>query len=137
MVSDSDLADRLREFLSTSDLTTTTTASIRRKLEQEFGIDLTDKKAFIRQQIDLYLQNQQQNDEDHEDEEQEEVEEEVEEEEESSNGKSGGSRKRGLLNNFGVTFVNMISKIQPIEETYVVMDRFMSFLVLIRLTCFK
>ncbi|KAI3713065.1 hypothetical protein L1987_71636 [Smallanthus sonchifolius] len=90
MLSDTELADQLRESLSTSDLTTTTTASIRRKLEQDFGIDLTDKKAFIRQQIDLYIQNQQQNDEDDE----EEVEEQAEEEE-SSNGKSGGSRKRG------------------------------------------
>ncbi|KAK9064868.1 hypothetical protein SSX86_016250 [Deinandra increscens subsp. villosa] len=89
MVSDSDLVDRLRDLLTTSDLTTTTTATIRRNLEQEFGIDLSDKKAFIREQIDLYLENQQPNEEENE----EEIEE--EEEEESGNGKSGGSRKRG------------------------------------------
>ncbi|KAL8229216.1 hypothetical protein R6Q57_014116 [Mikania cordata] len=98
MVSDSELVDRLRQFLSTSDLTTTTTTSIRRQLEQEFEIDLTDKKVFIREQIDLYLESQQQNDDDNqenEEEEQEEPEDEVEEEEETGNGKSGGSRKRG------------------------------------------
>ncbi|KAI3717039.1 hypothetical protein L1987_68354 [Smallanthus sonchifolius] len=97
MVSDSDLVDRLRQFLSTSDFTTTTTASIRRQLEQDFGIDLSDKKAFIREQVDLYIQNQQQNEEDNgdEEEEQEEAEDEVEDEEEDAgNGKSGGGRKR-------------------------------------------
>ncbi|KAI3665725.1 hypothetical protein L6452_44355 [Arctium lappa] len=91
MVSDSELVGRLREYLSTSDLTTTTTASVRRQLEQDFGIDLKNKKAFIREQVDLYLESQQQNEEEDND---EEVEEE-EEEEEASNGKSGGSRKRG------------------------------------------
>ncbi|KAK9053216.1 hypothetical protein SSX86_029848 [Deinandra increscens subsp. villosa] len=96
MVSDSELVGRLRELLTTSDLNTTTTATIRRKLEQEFGTDLSDKKAFIRQQIDLYLQNQQQNEEEEDNEpvEEEEEEEEVEEEG-TSNGKSSGSRKRG------------------------------------------
>ncbi|MFS8033381.1 putative transcription regulator SWI/SNF-BAF60b family [Helianthus anomalus] len=100
MLSDADLTGRLWQLLTTSDLNTTTTASIRRTLEQEFGVDLTDKKAFIRQQIDLYLETQQQNEEDNneeEEEEQDEVEEEAEEEEES-NGKSGGSRKRGSRN---------------------------------------
>ncbi|KAM0057921.1 putative transcription regulator SWI/SNF-BAF60b family [Helianthus debilis subsp. tardiflorus] len=98
MLSDADLTGRLRQLLTTSDLNTTTTASIRRTLEQEFGVDLTDKKAFIRQQIDLYLETQQQNEEDNneEEEEQDEVEEEAEEEE--SIGKSGGSRKRGSRN---------------------------------------
>ncbi|MCD7451259.1 hypothetical protein HAX54_010474 [Datura stramonium] len=58
MVSDSELVGRLREFLSTSDLTTTTTSTVRRKLEEDFGIDLSDKKAFIREQVDLYLESQ-------------------------------------------------------------------------------
>ncbi|KAJ8544884.1 hypothetical protein K7X08_017467 [Anisodus acutangulus] len=58
MVSDSELVGRLREFLSTSDLTTTTTATVRRNLEEDFGIDLSDKKAFIREQVDLYLESQ-------------------------------------------------------------------------------
>ncbi|KAJ0454606.1 putative transcription regulator SWI/SNF-BAF60b family [Helianthus annuus] len=89
MVPDSELTDRLQQILTTADLTITTTASIRRQLEHEFGIDLTDKKAFIREQIDIYIQNQQPNE--NEEEEPEEVEE--DEVEEDSNGKSGSSRK--------------------------------------------
>ncbi|XP_057500372.1 upstream activation factor subunit spp27-like isoform X2 [Actinidia eriantha] len=58
MVSDSELVGSLREFLRTSDLNTTTTAIVRRQLEDDFGIDLSDKKAFIRQQVDLYLESQ-------------------------------------------------------------------------------
>ncbi|KAL6551980.1 hypothetical protein OROGR_008134 [Orobanche gracilis] len=58
MVSDSDLIARLREFLSQSDLNTTTTAIVRRRLEEDFGLDLSDRKAFIREQVDLYLQSQ-------------------------------------------------------------------------------
>ncbi|KAF6143437.1 hypothetical protein GIB67_029606 [Kingdonia uniflora] len=58
MVSDSDLIIRLREFLQSSDLNTTTTAIVRRKLEEEFDVDLSDKKAFIREQVDLFLQSQ-------------------------------------------------------------------------------
>ncbi|KAJ0726847.1 putative transcription regulator SWI/SNF-BAF60b family [Helianthus annuus] len=98
MLSDADLTGQLWQLLTTSDLNTTTTASIRRMLEQEFGVDLTNKKAFIRQQIDLFLETQQQNEEgnNEEEEEQDEVEEEAEEEE--SNGKRGGSRKRGSRN---------------------------------------
>ncbi|KAL4354459.1 hypothetical protein GQ457_06G040030 [Hibiscus cannabinus] len=57
MVLDSELIARLFEFLDESDLTTTTTAIVRRRLEQDFGIDLTDRKKFIREQVDLYLQN--------------------------------------------------------------------------------
>ncbi|KAI3503114.1 hypothetical protein L1887_31550 [Cichorium endivia] len=98
MVSESELVSRLREFLSTSDLNTTTTANVRRQLEQDFGIDLRDKKAFIREQVDLYLETQQQNEEDNkgndEEEQAEGEEEEEDEDEEASNGKSGGSRKK-------------------------------------------
>ncbi|KAI7746318.1 hypothetical protein M8C21_014134 [Ambrosia artemisiifolia] len=100
MVPDSDLIERLQHILSTSDFTTTTTASIRRQLELEFGTDLTDKKAFIRQQIDLFIQNQQPNEEDNEaneedaeDEDGVEVEVEEDEEEGNGNGKKGGNRK--------------------------------------------
>ncbi|KAG5535665.1 hypothetical protein RHGRI_023431 [Rhododendron griersonianum] len=57
MVSDAELVGRLREFLRTSDLTTTTTGAVRRKLEEDFGIDLSEKKAFIREQVDVYLQS--------------------------------------------------------------------------------
>lgn len=58
MVSDSELIGRLREFLRNSDLNTTTTAIVRRKLEEDFGIDLSDKKRFIREQVDLFLQTE-------------------------------------------------------------------------------
>lgn len=58
MVSDSELVRRLREFLRGSDLTTTTTAAVRRQLEADFGVDLSGKKAFIREQVDLFLQTQ-------------------------------------------------------------------------------
>ncbi|KAH0695568.1 hypothetical protein KY289_015567 [Solanum tuberosum] len=57
MVSDSELVDRLREFLSTSDLNITTNTDVRRKLEEDFNIDLSDRKVFIREQIDLYLES--------------------------------------------------------------------------------
>ncbi|TKV91199.1 hypothetical protein SEVIR_9G078600v4 [Setaria viridis] len=55
MVSDSELVERLQEVLRSSDLNTTTTAALRRRLEEEFGTDLSHKKAFIREQVDLYL----------------------------------------------------------------------------------
>ncbi|CAA0840924.1 SWIB complex BAF60b domain-containing protein [Striga hermonthica] len=68
MVSDSELIERLREFLSASDLNTTTTAIVRRRLEEDFGIDLSDRKAFIREQVDAYMQSQFENVADNEDE---------------------------------------------------------------------
>ncbi|GLU13606.1 hypothetical protein SLE2022_302330 [Rubroshorea leprosula] len=72
MVSDSELIARLREFLRESDLNKTTTAIVRRKLEEDFGVDLSDKKKFIREQVDLYLQTQVENAEEEEQEEEEE-----------------------------------------------------------------
>ncbi|KAH7520134.1 hypothetical protein FEM48_Zijuj08G0111900 [Ziziphus jujuba var. spinosa] len=87
MVSDSELIERLREFLRNSDLNTTTTAIVRRKLQEDFGVDLSDKKAFIREQVDLFLQSEL----DRTEQEQEPEEEEEEEEEgdnRSLNGKS-------------------------------------------------
>ncbi|KAK7252846.1 hypothetical protein RIF29_37086 [Crotalaria pallida] len=60
MVSESELIGRLREFLRSSDLNTTTTATVRRQLENDFGIDLSDRKAFIREQVDLFLQSEHQ-----------------------------------------------------------------------------
>lgn len=67
MVSESELIGRLREFLRSSDLNTTTTATVRRQLENDFGIDLSDRKAFIREQVDLFLQSEHQQDEEEED----------------------------------------------------------------------
>ncbi|KAI4327489.1 hypothetical protein L6164_019942 [Bauhinia variegata] len=58
MVSESELIGRLREFLRSADLNTTTTATVRRQLENDFGIDLSDRKAFIREQVDLFLQSE-------------------------------------------------------------------------------
>lgn len=62
MVSDSELVARLQQFLKNSDLNTTTTGIVRRQLEKDFGVDLTDKKIFIREQVDLFLQSQFEND---------------------------------------------------------------------------
>lgn len=92
MVSDSELVGRLREFLSTSDLDTTTTASVRRKLEEDFGIDLSDRKLFIREQIDIYLQSQ---GEAQENEENEGGEAEVEEEENEEAAEDSGGTDEG------------------------------------------
>ncbi|POO02740.1 p53 negative regulator [Trema orientale] len=72
MASEWELIERLREFLRSSDLNTTTTAIVRRKLEEDFGIDLSDKKAFIREQVDLFLHSQLQK-EDHPEEDEEEA----------------------------------------------------------------
>uniref|UniRef100_A0A1J3HPM7 Upstream activation factor subunit spp27 n=1 Tax=Noccaea caerulescens TaxID=107243 RepID=A0A1J3HPM7_NOCCA len=57
MVSDSDLVTRLREILRSSDLETATPTSVRRQLEAYFGVELTDKKAFVREQIDAFLES--------------------------------------------------------------------------------
>ncbi|GLT66214.1 hypothetical protein SLA2020_385930 [Shorea laevis] len=90
MVSDSELIARLREFLRESDLNTTTTAIVRRKLEEDFGVDLSDKKKFIREQVDLYLQTQVENAEEEEQEEDEE-EEDGDQMEKVKSEESGGS----------------------------------------------
>lgn len=66
MVSESELIGRIREFLGSSDLTTTTTSTVRRQLESDFGIDLSDRKAFIREQVDSFLQSVNQQSEDEE-----------------------------------------------------------------------
>ncbi|CAH2053338.1 unnamed protein product [Thlaspi arvense] len=57
MVSDLDLVTRLREILRSSDLQTATPASVRRQLAADFDVDLTDKKRFITDQIDAFLQS--------------------------------------------------------------------------------
>ncbi|KAL3621183.1 hypothetical protein CASFOL_036095 [Castilleja foliolosa] len=56
MVSDSVLVSRLHELIRSSDLETATAGSIRRRLEEEFSIDLYGRRAFIREQIDVFLQ---------------------------------------------------------------------------------
>ncbi|KAH9656239.1 swib complex baf60b domain-containing protein [Citrus sinensis] len=56
MVSDSDLVTRLRDLLRNSDLDTATAGSVRRLLEEDFKVDLSDRKAFVSEQIDIFLQ---------------------------------------------------------------------------------
>lgn len=85
MVSDSELVRRLREFLSTADLNTTSTTTVRRQLEQDFGIDLSDRKEFVRNQVDLYLESHFQVNQENE---KNEGEMEVQEEEENDEGPS-------------------------------------------------
>ncbi|TVU44860.1 hypothetical protein EJB05_04321, partial [Eragrostis curvula] len=118
MVSDSELVERLREVLRSSDLNTTTTAALRRHLEEDFGTDLSDKKAFIREQVDLFLtevaakaepeepkeeeaeeaavpkEEEPEQEEKTEEGEGEEEDEGEEEEDEDEDGDSGGSRKK-------------------------------------------
>ncbi|PHT59781.1 Protein TRI1 [Capsicum baccatum] len=55
MVSDSVLIERLRQILTVSDLETATAGTVRRKLEEELVVDLLDRKAFVRDQIDVFL----------------------------------------------------------------------------------
>ena len=50
----------LISVLEKADFNTTTTTAIRKQLEIELGVDLSEKKALIRQQVDLYLAQQQQ-----------------------------------------------------------------------------
>ena len=109
MVSDSELVERLQEVLRSSDLNTTTTAALRRRLEEDFGADLSHKKAFIREQVDLFLSEvaakaepeepeeaavPKEEEPEPEEEEEEGEGEEEEEEEEDEDGDSGGARKK-------------------------------------------
>lgn len=55
MVSDSELAGRIREIIRCSDLNTTTAGGVRRRLEEEFSIDLHERRHFIREQINIFL----------------------------------------------------------------------------------
>ncbi|KAJ7298521.1 hypothetical protein O6H91_Y562800 [Diphasiastrum complanatum] len=61
MVTDEELIRHLVVVLKNADLTNTTVALIREQLEQRLNVDLSDRKAFIRQQVDYYLQEQQEN----------------------------------------------------------------------------
>ncbi|KAJ0040045.1 hypothetical protein Pint_28115 [Pistacia integerrima] len=118
MVSDLELIERLQEFLRNSDLNTTTTGIVRRQLEEDFGVDLSDRKVFIREQVDLFLQSQFENaqddcenEEEHDDEEDDQTakvksegsgasdEEEAEDDDEASNRKGPAKRRSNKLNN--------------------------------------
>ena len=55
VITDEQIVQRIVEVLQRADLTTITFAAIRRQVEEDFRIDLAEKKAFIREQVDLYL----------------------------------------------------------------------------------
>ncbi|KAJ0939362.1 hypothetical protein HanRHA438_Chr02g0060251 [Helianthus annuus] len=57
MLTDSELLQHLHDILRTSNLDTATGATVHRILEDKLGVDLSDKKPYIGQQIDLYLQS--------------------------------------------------------------------------------
>ncbi|MBA0586672.1 hypothetical protein Gorai_017405 [Gossypium raimondii] len=114
MVSDSDLVARLREILRDSDLDTATAGSVRKQLEKDFGIDLSDRKSFVRDQIDIFLETLNQDNEKEGEEEQapesenEELQEENddEEEEESKGGGSQNTRQQ-------VSGINIMNSFRP------------------------
>ena len=60
MVSDAEIVRHLTAVLKKADLNTTTTTAIRVQLQSDLGVDFSDKEAFIREQVDLYLQRQSQ-----------------------------------------------------------------------------
>ncbi|XVF01199.1 hypothetical protein REPUB_Repub04eG0067800 [Reevesia pubescens] len=91
MVSDSDLVVRLREILRDSDLDTATAGSLRRQLEEDFSVDLSDRKSFVRDQIDVFLETLNQEHENEEKAPQSENADDDDEGEEESNGE--GSQK--------------------------------------------
>ncbi|CAO2813526.1 unnamed protein product [Amaranthus hypochondriacus] len=119
MVSDSELVDRIREILRTSDLNVTTPGTVRRQLQVEFGVDLSDRKKFITEKIDEIIESgdinvgqdenvneqledvdvgkeekHEENEEEEEGEAEDEAEEEEEVEEKSGNNRSKKNKKR-------------------------------------------
>ncbi|KAG2482997.1 hypothetical protein HYH03_018122 [Edaphochlamys debaryana] len=70
-VTDQQVITRLRELLGESDLATTTEKMLRKKLEEEFKVDLTEKKPLIRKEVEAYLVEHGGGDEEEEDEEEE------------------------------------------------------------------
>ncbi|XP_047254037.1 protein TRI1-like isoform X3 [Capsicum annuum] len=96
MVSDSVLIERLRQILTVSDLETATAGTVRRKLEEEFGVDLLDRKAFVRDQIDVFLRTHVQETPNDDVQEVEDVKEEEEKEsvENDDNSSETGSKKK-------------------------------------------
>ncbi|XP_074308756.1 uncharacterized protein LOC141643474 isoform X2 [Silene latifolia] len=58
MVTEAELASKVHQFLQSSDLKKTTNNIVIKKLEADFGVDLSDKKSFLRHQVDRFLQSQ-------------------------------------------------------------------------------
>jgi hypothetical protein len=64
-VADEDLIVALREILKSADIKTTTPKMIRSKLSEKFGgVDLESKKEFLREQMQIYLDEQDENNQD-------------------------------------------------------------------------
>lgn len=57
MVSDQAIVKRLHQLLAVSDLNVTTEKHIRLQLEAEFDLDLSERKKFLREEIQNYLNN--------------------------------------------------------------------------------
>ncbi|GAQ79731.1 hypothetical protein KFL_000370050 [Klebsormidium nitens] len=90
MVNDVEIARRVQEKLKTADLQTTTERQLRKQLEEELGVDLTEKKTIIRAEIQKYLDAQQKEEDDDDDDEEEEESAAVDEEEKPKRGGGGG-----------------------------------------------
>eukprot|EP00899_Mesostigma_viride_P024238 jgi/Mesvir1/499/Mv11367-RA.1 len=54
-VTDDVIAKRLRELLETVDLATTTTRALRERLQDDLGVDMSDKKDFIKAGVQAFL----------------------------------------------------------------------------------
>lgn len=94
MVSDSDLVTRLRDILRNSDLDTATAGSVRRLLEEDFKVDLSDRKAFVSEQIDIFLQTLEQEREEIEDDGNDAVEANADDKEEEDEEESESKREK-------------------------------------------
>ncbi|CAN6472010.1 unnamed protein product [Victoria cruziana] len=57
MVTDEQILSGLETLLSHADLSVTTSGDIRQQLEHKFGVDLSHRRAFIREHIDLIVQS--------------------------------------------------------------------------------
>lgn len=94
VVSDQQLVGRLKDLLGEVDLQTTTEKMLRKKLEEEFGEDLADKKLLIREVVTKYLESQQAEE---QEDAAEEEEEEAEEEEDRPRKKTGSGGMGSIL----------------------------------------
>lgn len=52
-----DLVNRLQEILRKPEFSTAAAETVRKQLEKDFGVDLSDQKVFLNSQIDIYRQN--------------------------------------------------------------------------------
>jgi len=101
-VNDDELKERLRLLLAASDLATTTEKKLRKQLEEEFGVSLSDKKALIRREVEEFLEAQQDGEEDADGAEEEDAEgEEEADEEEGQEEAEARKRKRNTGGGMG------------------------------------